>query len=74
MSTLFAVSYINFLDNDLTTEFHRAPNWHTALSLHTKVYNDEEHMEYLSLMSQEDAQTKAFAGDWMFDVVEVPSV
>ncbi|MGL5706804.1 MAG: hypothetical protein ACRDDF_00845 [Aeromonas sp.] len=74
MSKLYAVSYMDFNNNDMTIEFHRADNWHTALALHTKVCNDEEYMGYLAGMPMEDAQYEAFNGDWLFDVKEVPSV
>lgn len=73
MSKLFAVSYIDFFNNELVTEFHRAANWQTALCLHTKVVNDAEYMDWLCGLDIEDAKEEAFNGDWMFDVVEVPS-
>lgn len=73
MSKLFAVSYIDFLNNDLVTELHRAADWQTALSLHSKVVTDSEYLEHLGSLSIEDAKDEAFNGYWLFDVVEVPS-
>lgn len=73
MSKLFAVSYIDFFNHELITEFHRADDWHTALCLHTKVCNDAEYMGWLGEMDIEGAKEEAFNGDWLFDVVEVPT-
>ena len=72
MSKLYAVSYMDFFNNDLIIEFYRAPDWQTALALHTKTVTDVEYMEHLYGMSMEDAKEEAFNGDWLFDVVEVP--
>ena len=71
MSKLFAVSYIDFFNNDLVTEFHRADNWQTALELHTEV--DAEDTAHIRSMDIEDAKEEAFNCDWLFDVVEVPT-
>lgn len=73
MSKLFAVSYIDFFDKNLVTEFHRAANWQTALCLHTKVINDAKYTTWLCGLDIEDAKEVAFNSNWLFDVVEVPS-
>lgn len=74
MSKLYAVSYMDFFTNNLTTEFHRADNWSDALMMHTKMQTDEEYTSFLAAMSMQEAQCEAFNSDWLFDVVEVPSV
>lgn len=71
MSKLFAVSYMDFFNNNLITELHYADDWQDALSLHTKVVTDSEYMEFINAVDMEEAKEDAFNGDWLFDVVEV---
>lgn len=65
----FAVSYINWFDNNLKTKFVKAGSWQDALFL-SDFYNKDE-MEYiLSATTFEDSKQKAFDTDSMFEVVE----
>ena len=62
----FAVSYINFYDNNLTTEIIESDDWFDALNAHTKVEGAFELRTTLS-----NAKCEAFDMDCMIDVVEV---
>lgn len=74
MVKLYAVSYMDFSNNDMTIEFHRGDCWQDALMQHTQTSWCAESEAAIRAQSMEDAQEDAFNGDWLFDVKEVPSV
>lgn len=73
MSKLYAVSYMDFFNNNLITEIHQANCWQDALMMHSNVVQCGEFEATIMTQDIEDAKEDAFNGDWLFDVVEVPS-
>ena len=76
--TCFAVSRIDWSNNNLVTEFHEAMTWKAALRKHS-AYSEEEYAdttaEWFADMPEdiEKAKQYAFDCDCMFEVVEVPA-
>lgn len=62
----WAVSYIDFSSNELTTIIVEAANWYLALQQHPGCRTAE-----LPSTSLEDAKEEAFNCDSMVDVVEI---
>jgi hypothetical protein len=72
MAKRFAVSYINWDDNELVTEIHEAPDWATACMKLPKIaqmFPDEEGGIPLTV---EEAKQAAFDQDAMINVIEIP--
>lgn len=63
--SVWAVGFISFHDNDLTIEIVQAPDWQSALSLHSKMKDDP--VEYDS-DDIESVKQDFFDCDCMFDV------
>lgn len=74
MSKLYAVSYVDFFNNNLTTELHRAVCWQDALMMHSQVAQCGEFEAHIMTQEMDEAKEEAFNGDWLFDVVEVSNV
>lgn len=70
--TRFAVSYINWFDNELTTEFVIAKDWREALTLHSKSFFKPEN-DYKVPETEELAKRACFDCDGMMEVVVVPT-
>ncbi|MDR3572236.1 MAG: hypothetical protein P4L50_00105 [Anaerolineaceae bacterium] len=69
---MFAVSYINWCDHELTTEFIHADTWEEALKHHSAVHNDTDWLNDLP-KDKEEAKQYFFDCDSMFESVEVPA-
>lgn len=67
----WAVSYIDWFDHELITEFVKAPTWQAALLGHSHIQAD--HFEGLNDITLEDAKVQAFDMDCMIEVIEVPA-
>lgn len=71
----WAVSYISFSDNDLTTVVVSADDWFGALGQHPKLQGDADQTEWLNemrLLDIESVKQEFFNGDAMVDCVEIP--
>ena len=70
---LWAVSHIDWFDNDLITEFHEGATWKEALAKHSKMQGPNM-QEYVAEMPDDVAVAKkyAFDCDSMIEVVPVP--
>ena len=70
----YAVSYVSFADNELSTEIVEAEDKVEALTKHSKIANVTEQREYFdSFINLEDAKAGAFESNCLVDVVEVPN-
>ena len=69
--TLFAVSYLNFFDNELMTTFVRASDWRSAVSSWEKI--GPEFVEGFEIEDLDEAKRYAFDQDFIFEVKEVPN-
>jgi hypothetical protein len=70
----WAVSYIDWSDNDLITEIVQAPNWLCAVFSHSKVTKDEEWREDIRSVAADHNAVKQmfFDCDSMIECVEIP--
>jgi len=75
----FAVSYINFVDNQLSTKIIESENWKSAIlaRLDGMVEGnpkriEENHTWLDRFETLEEVKEAIFDGDMMMDVVEIP--
>lgn len=69
----WAVSYVNFYDNELVTEIVVAQNWKIALVLHSKLATEDWETFVNSIPETlEEVKEYFFNADCAIDVVEIP--
>ena len=70
----YAVSYMNFWDNEMEIQIVEASGWKDALSKHTGFnkpeYPEDHDMSWIS-DDMKDAKSDMFNADMVFDVIEI---
>ena len=68
----YAVSYINFFNNELTTEIVEAETIKEAVAKHSKISSDGHILEYMqNCKDLDEIQTKFFDTDCMVSVIAI---
>lgn len=72
---LFAVSYIDWFDNDLITEFHSGETWKEALAKHSRMQR-EDMQGWITVLPEDQSKVQLynFDCDSMIEVVPVPKL